>query len=120
MSNKREFKKSIDAISTSAATYMMDVSILVDGVNEEEITKAVALILTAAESAILKSNVKFDKSPKAFPEGGYAKARRAFYKQMYANITKEFNEALDKAVKIFNGAIPAEVKQENIKLMQGK
>lgn len=118
MSNKREFKKRIDAVSTSAASYMMDVCILVDGVNEEEITKAVTLVLTAAETAILKSNVKFDKTPKAFPAGGYAKARRVFYKQLYAAINKEFDDALNSAVKIFNSAIPAEVKQENVKLLQ--
>ena len=118
MSNKREFKKRIDALSTSAASYMMDVCYLVEGVNEDEITKAVTLVLTAAESAILKSNVKFDKGPKAFPAGGYGKTRRAFYKQVYAAINKEFDEALNAAVKIFNAAIPAEVKQENVKLLQ--
>lgn len=118
MANKREFKKYISAVSTSICEYMMDVCTFVPEVNEEEINKAIIAVLTAGEAAVIKANVRYDKSESAFPEGGYAKARRSFYKALYGKAGKEFNEAIKAAVKIFNAAVPAEVKEQNKKLLQ--
>lgn len=120
MYNKREFKKYISSVSQDICSYMMDVCVFVPGINEEEIHMAIITVLTAAESAVLKSNVKFDKSPKAFPAGGYAKARRAFYKSVFKKANEEFKQAVESAVKMFNTATPAEVREQNKQLLQGK
>ncbi|MCM1004809.1 MAG: hypothetical protein NC402_00750 [Prevotella sp.] len=117
MANKREFKKYVSEVANSVCSYMMDVLAFVPGVNEEEIHKAVITVLTASETAIVKTNVKFDKGHKAFPAGGYSKARRAFFNTVYAKTQKEFNEAIEAAVKIFNAAVPAEIKEQNKKLL---
>lgn len=117
MANKRAFKKYISTVCASLCEYMMDVCTFVPGVDEEEINKAVITVLTAGEAAVIKTNVKFDKSPKAFSAGGYAKARRQFFKTVYAKACKEFKDSVDNAVKMFNAAVPAEVKEQNKRLL---
>lgn len=113
MANKREFKKYITAVSASICQDMMDAYYTFDGIDKDAIDNAVIEILQAGEFAIMKSNVKFDKGEKAFPLGGYRNARRAFFKTLYKKTNKEFADAVDKAIKKFNAAIPESVKAEN-------
>jgi len=113
MANKREFKKYVGAVSSSICNYMMELSIMTPEADHNAIEDAMIKVLTAAEEAVIKSNIRFDKSASAFPEGGYGMARTAFYKALFTKANKEFRAAIDTALKTFNEAMPAEVKARN-------
>lgn len=112
MANKRDFKKYITAVTNAVCQDMMDICCL-DSVDCNAVQDAVIEVLKAGELAIIRTGVKFDKTPGAFPEGGYKNARRVFYKALYKKANKEFSETLNAAVKKFNAAIPEQVKAEN-------
>lgn len=113
MANKREFKKYVSSVSSSICNYMMEIGIMTPEADHNTIEDAMIKVLTAAEDAVIKSNIRFDKSEGAFPEGGYGKARTAFYKALFTKTNKEFRAAIDAALKTYNEAIPAEVKARN-------
>lgn len=113
MANKREFKKYVTAVCSTVSMDMMDTYCNIDGVDMNKVDDAVIDVLKAGEVAIMMANTKFDKTPKAFPEGGYHKAKRAFNKWIYRKANKEFAEAINAAVKKFNEAVPVDVKERN-------
>lgn len=113
MANKREFKKYITAVSQAVSQDMMDVCYTVDGVDCAAVQDAVIDILKAGELALVKANVKFDKTPKGCEEGAYAKERRSFYNGLFKKVNTEFLEAVNAAIKKFNAAVPEQAKAEN-------
>lgn len=115
MANKREFKKYVSAVSTSIVSSMMAAYYDVAGINKEEVTAAVTDILVAGENAIMKTDVKYDKTACAFDnKHEYHKAERKFFKEVYAKVNKEFAEEINAAIKKFNAAVPEDVKKANI------
>ncbi len=114
MANKREFKKAIAAVGGAICNDMMTVAICVDGVDRNAIDAAISRVLSATENAIERSNIFFDKGRRAFPtEEEYIKAKRAFFKQLFDKIHKEYTAVLDETIKQFNAAIPAAAKEAN-------
>lgn len=113
MANKREFKKYVTAVSQAVSQDMMDTCYTIDGVDCETVQDAVIDILKAAELAIMKSNVKFDKTPKGCADGSYGKQRQSFYKALFSKANKDFTDAINAAVKKFNTAIPEQAKADN-------
>lgn len=114
MANKREFKKYVSAVSESIVSDMMAAYYYLEGVNKEEITKAVSDILVAGENAIMKANVKFDKTEKAFASAHeYHKAKRTFFHELYSKVNREFANDINAAVKAFNAAVPSPIKEAN-------
>lgn len=113
MANKREFKKYVETVSSSICEYMMEINVMTPDADHDAIENAMIMVLTAAENAVMKSNIKFDKGHSAFPEGGYRRAREVFYKSLFKKASKEYKDAVEKAIKNFNKAIPAEVKERN-------
>ena len=91
----------------------MEVNVMTPETNHDAIENAMIMVLTAAENAVMKSNIKFDKGLRAFPEGGYRKARAIFYTSLFKKASKEYKDAIEKALKTFNDAIPAEIKERN-------
>lgn len=111
MANKREFKKYITAVSESLNGEMMEAYYTIEGIDKDAIENAVIDVMKAGEVAIMMSNVKFDKGTNAFSNGGYRKAKREFFRTVYAKANAEFTEAVNGAIKKFNAAIPAAVKE---------
>lgn len=114
MANKRDFKKCITALVNNICQDMMLAYYNIDGADCEQIDAAIIDVLSAGEVALLKSNVKFDKTSKAFTSGKeYHTEKMRFNKSLYHHIYNEFNLAIGEALKKFNAAIPQEVKDNN-------
>ena len=103
MANKREFKKYVNAVCESIINDMMTAYYHVEEVDKTAVEAAVADILMATENAILKSGIKF----------AYHNAKRNFFKSLYRKINKEFSNNVNAAIKKFNAAIPASIKDAN-------
>lgn len=116
MANKRDFKKYVEAVGASACEAMMSTYYNVEGVDKKEVEKAIGRVLGAVGTARANVNVHFDKGVKAFGNAHeYSKGRNVFYKKLYAKISDDFMKELDAALKVFNAAIPAKVKEDNKK-----
>jgi len=114
MSNKREFKKYVEAVGASACETMMSAYYNVESVDKAEVEKAMGMVLGAVGVARANSNVSFDKGPKAFENHAeYAKAKQAFFKKLFAKISEDFMAEFEAALKIFNAAVPQVAKDVN-------
>ncbi len=113
MSNKREFKKYVEAIGGSICDEMMIAFYNVEGADKEKIQNSITRVLCATGTATGNANVFFDKGMKAFGSAGeYAKAKRQFFKQLFAKINSDFVKEINEALKEFNAAIPESAKAE--------
>lgn len=111
MANKREFKKYVNTVCDNIISEMTYASYVNEGADVQAIDDAVVEVLRAGGDALLKSNVKYDKSARAFDnEHDYHVARDRFFHEMFRKINKEFVAAIEGALKKFNSALPAEVK----------
>lgn len=111
MPNKREFKKYVEAIGASVCDEMMIVYYNVEGVDQDKIRESIARVLGAVGAATSRANVFFDKGVKAFPSVvEYSKGKREFFRALFRKISTDFSTEIDAALKEFNSAIPAEVK----------
>lgn len=112
--NKRDFKKYVEALGDSACAAMVDVYDSEEKADKTKIANAVEKVISAVAAAKANADVTFDKGVKAFENlPAYSKAKKTFYKQLFAKIYEDFYKELDEAVKEFNSALPEEVKAEN-------
>ncbi|MDE5713017.1 MAG: hypothetical protein K2I16_05265 [Muribaculaceae bacterium] len=113
MANKREFKKYVEAVGASACEAMMATYYNVEDADKEAIIKSMEQLLGAVGAAQSNANVTFDKGVKAFGDiKEYSKAKKDFYKKLFIKINEDFSKELDAALKVFNAAIPQEVKEQ--------
>lgn len=116
MANKREFKKYTEALGAALCDEMMISYYNVEGIDKEKVSNAIAKVLGAIGMATSNSNIFFDKGAKAFEnKKEYSKARKEFFKKLFDKINSDFTGTIDEALKEFNSAIPAAVKEENKK-----
>lgn len=114
MANKRDFKKSVEAIGSAVCNEMMIAYYNVEGADKNAIASSIENVLAAVVKAKNNSNIFFDKGVKAFADNKeYGKAKSLFFKTLFDKIHTEFGEELNQAVKEFNSAIPAEAKKAN-------
>ena len=114
MANKREFKKSVEAVGASIVGEMMDTYYTVREADKEAIEKAIAKVLGATAAAKSNSNVFFDRGMKSFDtHQEYGKAKGQFFRALFNKISKDFSDEVNAALKEYNAAIPASVKAEN-------
>lgn len=114
MANKREFKKIIESVGDSACFQMVDIYDNVPNVDKDGVAKAVEKVLCAVAAAKSNADVTFDKGVKAFQNlAEYSKAKKAFYRQLFKKVTEDFYKDIDEALKMFNAAVPEEIKEEN-------
>lgn len=115
MANKREFKKYADALGSSACEQMVYVYDTVENVDKDKVAQAIEKVLCAVTSAKANADVTFDKGAKAFSNPGeYSKAKKDFYRQLFTKINEDFYAQIDEALKLFNEAVPEDIKKENI------
>lgn len=121
MANKREFKKYVDALGASVIDEMISSYYNVKGADKDKISQAIETTLGAIGKAKNNSNVFFDKGVKAFGNiEEYTKAKKAFFKTLFNKIQTEFSEDVNKALKLFNEALPAEAKAHNKEVAAAK
>lgn len=114
MANKREFKKYVEAVGASACDEMMAAFYTVDGIEKDTVSKAIEKVLGATAAARANSNIFFDKGVKAFAnKKEYGKAKEEFFVKLFNKINSDFANELDEALKLFNSAVPQEVKNKN-------
>lgn len=112
--NKRDFKKYVESLGDSACASMVDIYDSVDKVDKSKVADAVEKVISAVAAAKSNADVTFDKGVKAFESlKEYSVAKKNFYRQLFKKIYEDFYKELDDAVKIFNSAVPDEVKEEN-------
>lgn len=107
MSNKREFKKSVDALSSAIVNEMMASYYNVKEADTDKISAAIAKIVSAMAKARKETNKLFGKGEKDFDSlAEYNKAKAAFNKEKYKNAIGEYNKALGEALKDYNEGMP--------------
>lgn len=111
MANKREFKKYINTVCDNLISDMTYAAYTVEGADKAAIDDAIIGLLKAGAEAVMKSNVKYDKTRRAFDnEHAYIMEKEKFFKALYNKVNKEFAAAVSEAIKKFNAAIPENVK----------
>lgn len=114
MANKRDFKKSVDAVGAAVCNEMMTTYYNVEGADKEAIADAIQKVLGAVVNAKNNANIFFDKGVKAFADiQEYSKSKKVFFKALFFKIHSEFGAVINEALKQFNNAIPEEVKKAN-------
>ena len=114
MANKREFKKSIDAVGASAIDTMMTAYYQVDEEAQDKIAKAIEKVLGATGAAKSNADITFDKGVKEFGNlKEYSVAKKKFYKALFDKVMENFSQELNDALKDFNAAIPQSLKDLN-------
>lgn len=112
--NKRDFKKYVESVGNSACASMVDVYETTENVDKVKVADAIEKVISAVAAAKTNADVTFDKGVKAFDNiVEYSKAKKTFFKQLFAKIYEDFYKELEDAVKDFNAAIPESVKEEN-------
>lgn len=108
MANKREFKKYINTVCNNIISDMTFAAYSIEGANVQGIDEAVIEMLRAGSAAVMKSNIKYDKTRRAFAnEREYRAARDRFFHEMYKKINREFSASIEAALKKFNAALPS-------------
>lgn len=114
MANKREFKKSVDAVTCSLCDEMMAAYYNIEGIDKKAVEEAIGNVLGASVKAKDNANIFFDKGIKAFESPiAYNKAKEAFFKALFNKIKTEYSEEIDAALQQFNKAVPAAAKEAN-------
>lgn len=108
MANKRDLKKSIKYICGDLASECVFAIELMPNIDKATMRKAIDEIAELQSSTIGHLTFSFDKTPRDFnDEKSYRKAREEYMKKAYASIEKEFNEKVEKIVKMMNSALPS-------------
>ena len=114
MANKREFKKALEFIGSSALEPMMAAYEKANEDNKNKIGEAVNKIIDAIAAARSNADITFDKGVKAFENlKEYSVAKKNFYKKLFQKINDDFTKELEEALKEFNATVPDDVKEEN-------
>lgn len=111
MANKRQFKKNVDLLGAKLCETMMTAYVNIPEIDKKAVGEAVGKVLETVETAQKNANTFFDRGVKAFPDHAqYRKAKAAFFKALWKRIHKDFNEGVDASLKLFNAAIPENVR----------
>lgn len=114
MANKREFKKAIEAIGASACDSMVSAYYDIKDADQEKISQAIEKLLGATAAAKSNADIAFRKKVREFENiKEYLKAKKAFYKDLFKNISDNFSTELNGALKELNAAVPQAAKEEN-------
>lgn len=107
MANKREFKKSVEALSSALVDEMMANYYNEKDADRDKISKAITKIAMAMEVAKKTAGQLFNKGVKDFENlAAYNRAKSVFTREKYQEAIANYNEALGEALKIYNEAMP--------------
>lgn len=107
MANKREFKKSVEALSSALVDEMMASYYNVKEADRDKIAKAVTKVVGAMGKAKSDAGKLFGKGVKEFENlAAYNKAKAQHTKDKYREAIANYNEALGEALKAYNEGMP--------------
>lgn len=107
MANKRSLKKQIRYICGDIAGESLLAKVLIPGVNKDAMTDVIVKTAELQTTALCRTNVSFDKTPKDFDnKGQYRAARRKYYRQAFNKLSESFNNQILSVVKEMNAAVP--------------
>lgn len=107
MANKRDFKKSVEALSSALVDEMMASYYNVKEADREKISSAISRIISAMGKAKKDSNKLFGKGVKDFESmAAYNQAKALHNKEKFKNAIAEYNNALGEALKSYNEGMP--------------
>lgn len=107
MANKRDFKKSVEALSSALVDEMMASYYNVKDADREKITTAITKVIAAMGKAKKDSNKLFGKGVKEFESlAAYNAAKAQHNKEKFNNAINEYNNALGEALKAYNEGMP--------------
>lgn len=107
MANKREFKKSVDALSSALVNEMMASLYNVKEADTLKLNEAISKIAQAMVAAKKDTSKLFDKGLKDFNNlSEYNAAKAKHTKEKYKEAIAKYNEALGEALKSYNEGMP--------------
>ena len=107
MANKREFKKSVEALSSALVDEMMASYYNEKEANREKISEAITHVVAAMGRARQAASQLFGKGVKEFDNlAAYNKAKAKHTKEKYREAIASYNEALGKALAAYNEGMP--------------
>lgn len=107
MANKREFKKSTEALTAALVDEMMISYYNEEEADKEKISAAITKLVGALEKSKKTAAIAFDKKIKEFESmAAYNKAKAGFIKEKYNNAIADYNQALSEALKDYNEGMP--------------
>ena len=107
MANKRDFKKSVEALSSALVDEMMASYYNEKDADRDKISQAITKVVAAMEKAKKETNKLFGKSAKEFEHlGAYNKAKAQSTKEKYDAAIANYNEALGQALSAYNEGMP--------------
>lgn len=116
MSNKRNLKKNIKNACGNIAGECIYASFRLEDLDENSVESVVSKAVLLQITTVDKVSTKFDKTRKDFAdEQSYRKARRAYFKEYYAVLYKEFADGINSLVKEMNDMLTPEQKEANKK-----
>lgn len=107
MANKRVLKKQIRFICGDIAGECLMAKAIIPGIDKDAMTKVVIKTAELQTTALCRTNIAFEKSPKDFEnKGEYRVARRKYYGQAFKKLSESFNNQVLEIVKDMNAAMP--------------
>lgn len=107
MANKRQFKKSLDALSSALVNEMMASLYNVEGAEASKINEAISKIAGAMVKAKKDTNKLFGKGMKEFENlAAYNASKAKFTKEKYDSAIAAYNDSLGEALKAYNEGMP--------------
>lgn len=107
MANKRNLKKQIRYICGDIAGECLLAKTLIPGVNKEAMTDVIVKAAELQNTALCRTNISFDKSPKDFAsKAEYRAARVHYFNQAFKKLSENFNNQVLSIVKEMNAAMP--------------
>ena len=109
MASRRQLKKKISYVCGELAAEILLASHVLDNIDRATVNRIVSEIAALQVNSRGMVTVAFDKVPRDFDDlHAYNRARRAYYKQAFASLRKEFGEKVLALVKEMNAAVPAD------------
>lgn len=113
MANKRQFKKSLEALSSALVSEMMAALYNEKVADSDKINEAISKIAGAMLKAKNDTSLLFGKSMKEFENlKAYNKAKSEFTKEQYQKAVADYNESLEAALKAYNEGMPKNAPSE--------
>ncbi len=112
MANKRQLKKYVYAVCGDIATELLIARSIFGGYDNNKVNEIINDIAMLQESTISNISFSFDKQPKDFDNRhAYNVAAKKYHNQAFAKLIAEFNQSVEKIVKMMNEATPADVRK---------
>lgn len=107
MANKRQFKKSVEALTSALVDEMMASYYNEKDADREKISQAITKIVGAMGKAKSDAGKLFGKGVKEFEDlSAYNKAKAQHTREKYEAAIAGYNDALGEALKAYNEGMP--------------